>query len=114
MNNNSKIHLTIYLESCTLVRQNEAEQIHYQVIEGNKLVKEGYINHKPLVSKGETTQHLNLSQEAYDYYVSSNCPHWINKGQWKNMGKTLRLKTHLQRLCEAVGGKSYNFQVLED
>ena len=127
MSNNTKIHLTIYLESGILVRQNEVEQIKYQLTErdfnpkkqwkhgeGFNIIEEGYISHKPLIAKGKTTQHLNLNEKCYDAFISINCPFWITKWEWKNMNKTQKLKANLQRICETLGGKSYDYQIIED
>ena len=81
---------------------------------GFNIIEEGYISHKPLIAKGKTTQHLNLNEKCYDAFISINCPFWITKWEWKNMNKTQKLKANLQRICETLGGKSYDYQIIED
>ena len=61
------------------------------------------------------TQSLNISKEAYEYMIDKDsCPSWSKPGKWAVMGKKERLKTHLQKIVEHLGGTSYSYQVFED
>lgn len=126
MNTTIKISLTIELEGSTLVRNSEPEIIKYLVtkrdLEPNKkqkgkdgleVVKKGTFKYYPLITK-PSSQHINISVEAYEYMTSSNCPFWAKPKIWANMSKTRRLEAYLQRVCEHVGGKSFTYEVLGD
>ena len=61
------------------------------------------------------TQSLNMSKEAYEYMIDKNsCPSWSKPSKWAAMSKKERLKAHLQRTVEYLGGTSYTYQVFED
>ena len=61
------------------------------------------------------TQTISICKEAYDYMTDSNeCPSWVKLFVWKQMGKTKRLESHLQRIMEHLGGVSYSYKVFED
>lgn len=61
------------------------------------------------------TQSLNISKEAYEYMVDKDsCPSWSKPGKWAVIGKKERLKAHLQKIVEHLGGTSYSYQVFED
>ena len=57
---------------------------------------------------------INISKEAYDYMVSSECPEWTRIGEWKQLSRIKRLTQHMQRICENEGGISFEFQIFED
>ena len=40
---------------------------------------------------------INISKEAYDYMVSSECPEWARAGEWKQLSRIKRLTQHMQR-----------------
>ena len=61
------------------------------------------------------TQSLNMSKEAYEYMIDKDsCPSWSKPGKWAAMSEKERLKAHLQRTVEHLGGTSYTYQVFED
>ena len=61
------------------------------------------------------TQSMNISKEAYNYMIDKNaCPEWSKQSAWNKMDKEERLKSHLQRTMEYLGGISYSYQVFED
>ena len=57
---------------------------------------------------------INISKEAYDYMVSSECPEWARVGEWKQLSRIKRLTQHMQRICENENGISFEFQIFED
>ena len=57
---------------------------------------------------------INISKEAYDYMVSSECPEWAKAGEWKQLSKIKRLTAHMQRICENERGISFEFQIFDD
>ena len=57
---------------------------------------------------------INISKEAYDYMVSSECPEWARAGEWKQLSRIKRLTQHMQRICENEKGISFEFQIFED
>lgn len=128
MNNTIKISLTIELEGSTLIRQSEPEIISFQIRKkdinplkykdrknGLAVVRGGKVKHHPLVQK-PASQHINLNRDAYDYFISDEVPSWMmwKKREWKVMKPTERLETHLRRICEHLGGRSFTYQVLND
>lgn len=126
MNNTIKISLTINLEGSTLVRKSEPEVIKYTVTErdlnpnkkwkgkdGLKVVKRGSFNHFSYETK-PASQHINMTEEAYRYMVSSDCPYWSKPKVWNSLSAKERLESHLQRVCEHCNGTSYTYEILED
>lgn len=68
-------------------------------------------------------QHINLTREAYDYMINGEfCPEWFrspesrnNSNYWKNvLDEKARIKLHLERLAESLGGTLESFEILED
>lgn len=57
---------------------------------------------------------INISKEAYDYMVSSECPEWARAGEWKQLSRIKRLTAHMQRICENERGISFEFQIFDD
>lgn len=57
---------------------------------------------------------INITKEAYDYMVSSECPEWAKMGEWKQLSRIKRLTQHMQRICENEGGTAFEFQIFDD
>ena len=57
---------------------------------------------------------MNISKEAYNYMISSECPEWAKAGEWKQLSRIKRLTQHMQRMCENEGGISFEFQIFDD
>lgn len=61
------------------------------------------------------TQSLNINKESYEYMIDKySCPSWSTPRKWAAMSEKERLKAHLQRTVEHLGGVSYTYQVFED
>lgn len=57
---------------------------------------------------------INITKEAYDYMISSECPAWEKMGEWKKLSRIKRLTSHMQRICDNEGGISFEFQIFDD
>ena len=57
---------------------------------------------------------IKLSYDAYNYMTSKESPEWYFKKDWMRLSATNRLELHLQRICDANGGKSFTYSILED
>lgn len=126
MSNVTKISLTINLEGSILVRKSEPEIIKYTVTakdiepskkwrgkDGLEVVSKGRCKHYLLEAK-PASQHINMTEEAYKYMISSECPYWSKPKVWNNLSEKERLEAHLQRTAEGLGGKSYSYVIFED
>lgn len=60
------------------------------------------------------TQSLNITKEAYNYFTGKESPYSINNRKWLQMSKKERLKTHLDSICESLGGISYTYEIFND
>lgn len=61
------------------------------------------------------SQSLNISKDAYDAMIDKElCPYWCKAGTWAGMNDKMRLKAHLKRIAEGLGGTSFTYQVFED
>lgn len=59
-------------------------------------------------------QSLNLSMDAYDYMTGKEAPYFVKAKDWKRLTKKQRLKAHLKRICEELGGVSFTYAVLDN
>lgn len=57
-------------------------------------------------------QVINLSQEAYDYFISDDKPAEY-RGDWKKMSQAARLHWHMEETAKALGGRMIDFTVLD-
>lgn len=62
----------------------------------------------------QATQSINICKEAYDYMTSEVCPSWSNNKKWKLIKSEQRLKAHLSRIAESLGGYMLSYKVFED
>ena len=64
------------------------------------------------------SKNIKLTQDAYDYMTSSECPPWIKKksekAEWVSMSPIKRLERHFARTCQAEGGTGFTYSILED
>lgn len=122
MNTNIKISLTINLEGIP-TKSREKVKIPYRVRkkhlfsfkkgdkDGDIIVKEGFRKHFPLVPT-EASQHIDICEEAYNYFIGDEVPSWEKPNRWVKLPKRQRLETHLRRIAESLGGKSYSYEIL--
>lgn len=58
---------------------------------------------------------VKLTQDAYDNFISSECPSWFkDKKFWSLLKPVHRLELHLKRICESRGGTGFTYSILED
>ena len=58
---------------------------------------------------------VKLTQDAYDYFISSECPPWFkDRKSWAVMKPGQRLEVHLKRMCDSRGGTGFTYSILED
>lgn len=125
MNNTTKILLTIELEGGTLVK-GEPQVKEYVLTkndfmfkkklkgkEGNKIVKKGKYIHYDYTTK-PAFQHINMSRDAYLYFISNECPEWSIPKIWSKLTPKERLEIHLLRTCQHFRGKSFSYEILDD
>lgn len=59
-------------------------------------------------------QSLNISKEAYEYYISKECPEFSKPKYWQSMSKKMRLEAHLAEITKGLNGISFTYQIFED
>ena len=127
-----KLSVTIVLPGSVMMTSQECEENPQENYDRNFMLlqvkkydyktKKSYFKKEPLEFKTrkckDATQVIKMYEEAYEYMTSVACPEWylpmggINK--WKKLSKEQRLEEHLNRLCKAMGGKSYTYAVYPD
>ena len=95
--------------------------------EENKLETYVYFTRKNRPAK----QTINISEEAYEYYVSTEVPsnfhipaelraslkrshESFEQQAWKKLSKEERLEWHLKSICDSMGGKMESYTVFDD
>lgn len=124
MNNTIKISMTVIMLGSVMVRSSNSENISF--ILDNKddnpndydrkykgTTRHGEIKHYSKTPKN-CSQHLSISQDAYDSMTSQEVPYWSNKHTWGRMSKKQRLEAHLQRISEDLNGLRYTYEVLDN
>lgn len=128
-----KVSVSITLPGSVMFTQAEAEQLEKEKtgtgFDTKSMIVEGKIWDKKLnkqVTKSEritfkyrkcrlASKIISLGKEAYDYMRSSDSVLTPFKPyQWKGLKPDARLKLHIKRLCEALGGLSYTYKVFDD
>lgn len=59
-------------------------------------------------------QVINMSEEAYQYMISSEVPSFSNRSTWMKMSKEQRLVAHLNETAASLGGKLVSYYVYPD
>lgn len=79
----------------------------------------------------EVRQVINISEEAYEYYVSTEVPSGFHipaelraslkrshesfeQQAWKKLSKEERLEWHLKSICDSMGGTMESYTVFDD
>lgn len=111
----TKVTLTIEVPGAKVVRNKEPEVIPWvasgKTKQGKEWFKRGKVNHYGIKTVN-ARHHLNLSIDAYNYMVSSDCPSFSYPKEWKKLSPEQRLKKHLDRICSSLHGISYSYQIL--
>lgn len=120
----TKVLLTIQLEGGTLVRKGKSisnYEIHQKDLLGkdnkktnpNKLIRKGTVIHTNLEAK-PAIQHLNISETAYNFMVSGECPSFMrNSFLWGKLTVKQRLEKHLETIMHDLHGMSYSYEFVD-
>lgn len=127
-----KLSVTIVLPGSTMMTSQECEQnpkdnyvshkMMLSIKHFDKKTKKAFYKREPLEFKTRkcipAQQVLKMSEEAYDYMISSSCPDWyLMRGgisKWKKLSPKERLELHLDRTCKSLGGISYTYAIFGD
>ena len=117
MNNQVKILLSIQGVAGSTLRKVGVKKVPFK-----RLIKQG--DKKILVTKYRTVDDIQavpasvsvkLTQDAYDYFISSECPPWFkDRKSWTGMKPRQRLEAHLRRMSDSRGGTEFTYSILED
>lgn len=117
MNNQVKILLSIQGIAGSTLRKVGVKKVPFK-----KLIR--HKGKEILVTKYRTVDDIQavpasvsvkLTQDAYDYFTSPECPSWFkDKKRWSLLKPVQRLEINLQRMCEARGGTGFTYSILED
>ena len=82
-----------------------------KVMEGKREVPLEVFMRKTKAAK----QVINMTQEAYDYYVSSEAPYGFLGGAkaWNKLSRDQKLKWHCINIAKQLGGWVESFQVID-
>lgn len=105
-------------EAKQLEKENEGSGYDITVVKAD-IPKKQFIKKKTYIIKTPkyrtVTQTINMYEDSFDYMTGvDSCPEGTNLGLWKRMRKKQRLETHLQRLCDSLGGLSYTYKVFDE
>lgn len=57
-------------------------------------------------------QVINISEEAYDYFVSNERPDKYRENNWSNLNKNAKIWWHCNQIAASLGGIVDSFEVL--
>lgn len=109
----TKILLKIDLQGVLGDKSGILEIIPYSYntdVEGNEIPEvRGNMKHK---NKNiiPCSKHVKISEVTYNYFISSDCPHWVKEDAWKSMNELERVNSHCARIAE---GNPYSIEVLD-
>lgn len=113
MNNSTKILLKIDLQGVLGDTSKNVEIIPYSYNikgEGNTINEvRGHSKHKNKEIK-PCTQHIKLTQDAYNLFISDEVPYWMKEDVWKKLSQNERITAHCARIAQE---NKFNFQILE-
>lgn len=81
--------------------------------ERNKIAKKGWYK-IPKYEYVSCSQRINMTEEAYDYFVSNAKPEWYLKKDWGRLNKKQRLECHLERTMQQFNGTSFTYSIIDD
>ena len=118
---NNKINLVITVPGAVMMSEREAAQkgLKNGGYTQNRLCVTNHKGKKEFIefqtrNNRTATQVMNLCDEAYNYFISNDCPEWANAKEWQKMPKKTRLWNHLKRISDSFNGISFSYTVLED
>ena len=91
MNNDIKLSLTVALPGRAVVSRVAETQSNPQTKQAKQVI--------------------NITKDSYDYMTSHEAPWFMKSNRWKMLNKKQKLEAHLKRICEDLGGTSYNYKI---
>jgi hypothetical protein len=111
--NNIKINLSIILPGSVLLSEQEcSKNPKFDVISVKDTDNKGSFDVAIRKSK-EAKQVIHLTQEAYDEFTSTKAPYGMKQFLWSKFSKKEKVNWHCKQICEALGGISYLFEILD-
>ena len=86
--------------------KNIRETVEYKEA-GKSITKDVFIRKTKPVK-----QVINLSEEAYEYMISSSYPYGF-KGSWDKLSRIQKVRWHCLQIAEGLGGKLISFHILD-
>ena len=144
MNTEIKVSLTIELQGSTMLSKEECLKTTQKVIKKKdrktgkvygksvmavvedwdkvnrhtmKVVDKGTFSEIVFYTRKSTParQHITICKSAYIHMTDGNsCPEWSKKSTWIQMSKMQRLKAHMDRIAQDMGGKVLSYDILDD
>lgn len=117
MNNEIKLNLNIKLPGRVMMSEQLcSENSDYEELIFYTFNKKGKKEFNSVKTRSTipATQSINITKEAYDYFISKENPYFISNRLWSKMSKKERLKAHLDNICESLNGISYTYKVFDD
>lgn len=122
---NVKVSLTVALQGRTMVSQETADALEKLSPAGGydrtsiEVPGPDHEDREVIVIRTRksipATQTINLSEEAYNYMISSEgCPFFMKQRHWNALKTKERLAIHIERIAQQLGGEVLSCQVLED
>lgn len=122
--NEIKVNLNIILQGRVMMSEQECSKNPNNYEYHSMIVETGY-NKKTKKSTTDlikfrtrksipAAQSINISKEAYEYYISKECPEFSKPKYWQAMSKKMRLEAHLAEITKGLNGISFTYQVFED
>ena len=59
-------------------------------------------------------QSINISKEAYEYFIGKEAPYFMKQKEWARLSKQEKLRAHLDEIVANVGGISYTYKIFEE
>lgn len=113
----TKVILTITIPGSTLLTETEAKELdayeEFTIPVLNERNKREILYIKARKTRN-AQQVIKLSDEAYNYMTSNDTPEFYDKFIWNRLSKNQRLRSHLARISESLGGIHFNYEVLDD
>ena len=120
-----KVNLSITLQGRVLMSEQECSKnpnnydYHSMLVESTVKIKKGKKVDKELIKfrtrkSIPASQSINISKEAYEYYISKECPEFSKPKYWQSMSKKMRLEAHLAEITKGLNGIRFTYQVFED
>lgn len=99
------------------VTKTKHEVIHVKTVVNPKAKNKKYEHtaiHTNIRKSIPATQSINMTDEAYEYFISNEAPSFSNPKAWKKLSNTEKIEAHLNEVAKSLRGKLINYKVFED